>query len=197
MNVLKQLQNSIKGHHVLFLLAVVVAAVAIYQYSNRKSGSISGFTGDLQSTNTPTKQEAAYAAQTEDSQLAVRAPNAAAPLGTNGGFGQVDGVKTNTYGLPAGCAKQETTSPTDLLPKDANNQFNQLNPQGNGDLESVNLLKAGHHMGINTVGSSLRNANLQVRSEPPNPQLNVSPWLNSTISPDLMRIPFEIGCGPQ
>jgi len=197
MNVLKQLQNSIKGHHVLFLLAVVVAAVAIYQYSNRKSGSISGFQGELELSNKPSPQDVALAAQIENEAQAVTPAAPAGPLGTNGGFVQVDGVKTNTYGLPAGCAKQETTNPTDLLPKDVNNQFNQLNPQGNGDLEQMNLLKAGHHMGINTVGSSLRNANLQVRSEPPNPQLNVSPWLNSTISPDLMRIPFELGCGPQ
>ena len=62
---------------------------------------------------------------------------------------------------------------------------------------NVNFLKAGYHVGINTVGTSLRNANLQVRSEPPNPQNQVSPWLNSTISPDLMRVPLEIGCGPQ
>ena len=40
----------------------------------------------------------------------------------------------------------------------------------------------------------MRNANLQVRSEPPNPQTNVSPWMNTTIEPDLMRAPFEIGC---
>jgi hypothetical protein len=62
---------------------------------------------------------------------------------------------------------------------------------------AVNLMKAGSIIGINTVGSSLRNANLQVRSEPPNPQLNVGPWNNTTIAPDLMRVPLEIGCGGQ
>ena len=33
---------------------------------------------------------------------------------------------------------------------------------GAGDLKNVSLLKAGHHIGINTVGQSLRNANLQL-----------------------------------
>jgi hypothetical protein len=61
----------------------------------------------------------------------------------------------------------------------------------------VNLLKAGYNIGIDTVGSSLRNGNLQVRSEPPNPTTIVSPWMNTTIEPDLMRAPLEIGCGPQ
>ena len=67
---------------------------------------------------------------------------------------------------------------------------------GAGDLKNVNLLQAGYHIGIDTVGQSLRNANLQLRSEPPNPQLNVGPWNNTTIEPDFNRRPLEIGCGP-
>ena len=66
---------------------------------------------------------------------------------------------------------------------------------GAGDLQNVSLLKAGYHIGINTVGNSLRNANLQLRSEPANPQLNIGPWNHTTISPDNRR-PLEIGCGP-
>jgi hypothetical protein len=61
----------------------------------------------------------------------------------------------------------------------------------------VNFLNAGYLIGVDTIGSSLRNANLQVRSEPPNPQLIVSPWMNTTIEPDVFRQPLEIGCGPQ
>ena len=50
-----------------------------------------------------------------------------------------------------------------------------------GDLENVSLLKAGSHIGINTVGNSLRNANLQLRAEPANPKGDVGPWMQSTI----------------
>ena len=39
----------------------------------------------------------------------------------------------------------------------------------------------------------LRNANLQLRSEPPNPQVKVSPWLQTTIETDTNRRPLEIG----
>jgi hypothetical protein len=46
------------------------------------------------------------------------------------------------------------------------------------------------HVGVNTIGQSLRNANLQLREEPPNPQDNVSPWLNTTIDRDLLRKPL-------
>ena len=86
---------------------------------------------------------------------------------------------------------------SDLLPVDNNSQWAQLNPAGKGELASINLLKAGFHIGIDTVGQTLRNANLQIRSEPPNPQMNVGPWNNTTISPDLMRTPLELGVGSQ
>ena len=69
-----------------------------------------------------------------------------------------------------------------------------MNPRGNGDLLNVSLLEAGHHIGINTVGQSLRNANLQLRSEPANPQMNIGPWNNTTMGPDVSRRPLEIGC---
>ena len=50
---------------------------------------------------------------------------------------------------------------------------------------------------IDTIGNTLRNANLQLRSEPANPQSNVGPWNNTTIAPDTMRVPLEIGQGKQ
>ena len=80
-----------------------------------------------------------------------------------------------------------------------NDQSNDLNPNellpsnGSSDLNNQNFLmaSAGQHMGVNTVGTSLRNANLQLRSEPPNPRTNVSPWMQTTITPDLERRPLE------
>ena len=81
----------------------------------------------------------------------------------------------------------------DLLPRDVESAWTQVAPSGQGSLSDQNFLTAGFHVGINTVGQSLRNANLQVRSEPPNPQVKVSPWLQSTIEPDSNRRPLEIG----
>lgn len=100
-------------------------------------------------------------------------------------------------GLPPSCSSQPVASPSELLPNDANSEWAKLNPSGSGDLQNVNLLSAGSLIGIDTVGNTLRNANLQVRSEPANPQLNVGPWQNTTIAPDTMRVPLEIGQGPQ
>jgi len=90
---------------------------------------------------------------------------------------------------------KDTMNPEELLPKDNNSMWNQVNPSGEGSLKDRNFLQSGFHIGINTVGQTLRNANLQLRSEPPCPQVKVSPWMNSTIEPDVSRRPFEIaGC---
>lgn len=84
-------------------------------------------------------------------------------------------------------------SAQDLLPQDKSSTWAQVNPEGQGSLANQNFLQAGYHIGINTVGQNLRNANLQLRSEPPAPQVQVSPWMQSTIEPDVSRRPMEIG----
>jgi hypothetical protein len=89
---------------------------------------------------------------------------------------------------------QTVLSPEELLPKGGlGASWAATNPVGLGDLKGQNLLSPSYHYGINTVGQSLRNANLDVRSDPPNPRAAVSPFLNSTIEPDLFRRELEIG----
>ena len=106
---------------------------------------------------------------------------------------------SNMARTPSTCYPQPTLKAEDLLPKEdsaAISEFNLAAPKdGEGILKGVNYLDAGFHVGVNTVGQSLRNANRQLRAEPPNPQVNVSPWLNTTIGPDLMRRPLEDGEG--
>jgi hypothetical protein len=117
--------------------------------------------------------------------------------GGNEVFSAVNGATTSGQGIPSACNKPDAINPADLLPKDNNSEWAQLNPAGKGDLANINLLKAGYHIGIDTVGQSMRNANLQIRSEPPNPQVSVGPWNNSTITGDFMRPSLEIGQGSQ
>ncbi len=82
----------------------------------------------------------------------------------------------------------------DLLPKDAaNTKWAQVNPAGQGDLENVNLLDAGWNFGIDTQGQTLKNPNLQLRSEFANPRVDCGPWNRSTIENDASRRYFEIG----
>jgi len=94
--------------------------------------------------------------------------------------------------LPSECYPKDVLSSADLLPRDANSLWAQVNPSGQGSLADQNFLTAGFHIGINTVGQTLRNANRQLRSEPLNPQVKVSPWMQTTIEPDINRRPLEI-----
>jgi hypothetical protein len=88
---------------------------------------------------------------------------------------------------------QATTNPSDLLPQDQNSQWAALNPVSQGNIAAPDLLQAGYHIGLDTIGQTLKNANLQERSDPIIPKSNIGPWNQSTIEPDLGRVPLEVG----
>ena len=121
----------------------------------------------------------------EDTEDGVDTNESAQTLGTDNGSASAS--------LPKDCFPKDQLTPQELLPADANSTWAQVVPAGQGSVGDQNFLNAGFHVGINTVGQTLRNANLQLRSEPPNPQVKVSPWLQSTIEPDTNRKPMEIG----
>ena len=85
--------------------------------------------------------------------------------------------------------------PCDLLPKPASgsNGWDILDTVGTSIGANPDLLEAGYHAGIDTIGQSLRNANLQVRSDPPIPIVNTGPWNQSTIEPTNLQVPFNLG----
>jgi hypothetical protein len=187
---LEKLQQYMKSHQVLTIIASLVLVWAIYNYSGNKSmfpeymsnGSGSG-------SNRRNKG-------TRNGSGSGGVPM---PVDDSSVYNQLDSVAasaSSSIGLPPNCSGQANINPADLLPKDNNSSWN-LKPMGSGDFLGVNLLNAGYLIGVDTIGSSLRNANLQVRSEPPNPQLQVSPWMNTTIEPDPFSAPLEIGCGPK
>jgi hypothetical protein len=195
MNFLRNLQKSMKAHHLLALLGIVVVIYALSQYSGRKGSPSDGYANNKMNAMSNGNSNGNGNGNLGMMGGGVAMP--ANPAGQNEVFSSVTDIKTSSYGLPPSCSRGTISDPADLLPKDTNSQWAQLNPAGGADFKNVNLLKAGYNIGIDTVGSSLRNGNLQVRSEPPNPTTIVSPWMNTTIEPDLMRAPLEIGCGPQ
>jgi hypothetical protein len=93
---------------------------------------------------------------------------------------------------PASCFPRDSLNPGELLPKEQG-EYAAFAPMGQGNLAGRNFLEAGKQIGIDTVGQSLRNANYQLRSEPPNPRMSVSVFNNSTIAPDNSRRQLEIG----
>ena len=110
-----------------------------------------------------------------------------------GGTGGYSSFDANEQAAQS-CFPRDRLTADDLLPKDAaDSKWARINPSGGGNIGDQNYLTAGYHVGVNTVGQSLRNANLQLRSEIPNPQNAVGPWMISTIEPDLRQNVLEIG----
>lgn len=203
-------QNLIIG-----LIVLAVAVFVVYSYAPKFRGMLSGlgmegFTangnGKKNGVKTPgangvplkTDSAPAMKALAMANPSATPAPAPAKPAVAAGAeafsdyasFGSADNMAGGAK-KPAGCYPREQLMATDLLPQDVNSQWAQVNPQGSGDLQGKNFLSAGALIGVNTIGQSLRNSNLQLRSEPANPQVQVGPWLQSTIEPDLSRRPLE------
>uniref|UniRef100_A0A6C0LR33 Minor capsid protein P11 C-terminal conserved region domain-containing protein n=1 Tax=viral metagenome TaxID=1070528 RepID=A0A6C0LR33_9ZZZZ len=51
-------------------------------------------------------------------------------------------------------------------------------------IKGTHLIHPKVHMGVNTVGNSLKNGTHDIRGDIANPKINVSPWLQSSIEPD-------------
>ena len=157
----------------LVILVVVIAVLVGLQFlsSGRVSilndGAVSALSPEVESVN---------AAQEEDNEQP-------APVNNMDAMQEMDDAPSSL--------KKDTLAPSELLPSKVGEWANAY-PAMNA-LKGKNFLQSGHHVGVNTVGQTLRNANMQLRSEPPNPQVKVSPWQQSTIEPDVNRKPLEIG----
>lgn len=182
----KNVLKGLSSNHIIGLLALIFIILALGMYSQNKTTFFSGMSNN-ETNNGENEKEVSM-----NNNLGEVKPSSS--MGENNNQASVSFNSHNQ--LPANCSSQAVANPADLLPKDTNSAWAKLNPSGSGDLENVNLLKSGYHIGIDTVGQSLRNANLQLRSEPANPQVNVGPWNNTTIEPDLMRVPLELGAAP-
>jgi hypothetical protein len=93
----------------------------------------------------------------------------------------------------AGYSVQQVANPSELLPNDANSQWASLNPVNQSNPQMPDLLQAGYHIGLDTIGQTMKNANQQLRSDPVISKSDTGPWNQSTIEPDLMRVPLEVG----
>jgi len=111
----------------------------------------------------------------------------------------VEGTEVKDEAVESNEAPQVTApvnqSPSDLLPGPASgkNGWDVLDSVGTSAGANPDLLEAGHHSGIDTVGQSLRNANLQVRSDPQIPVADTGPWNQTTIEASNVQVPFNLG----
>ena len=148
------------------------------------------------------KKEVVANPHSEGSDASSNAPMGAAPAAhsqpfvgsTTEGFADLEpeSMPFPAASAPANCYPKNQLKPDELLPGDPNSKWAQVNPSASGDIAGKNFLSAGALIGVNTVGQSNRNANYDLRAAPPNPQVVVSPFMQTTIGPDLQRRPLDI-----
>jgi hypothetical protein len=115
--------------------------------------------------------------------------------GANVGNSMPAPVNGDSLSVPAAAANGMGIA-SSLLPRDvaAQEDFGEFAPDD--ILKGQNYLNPRALIGYpETIGGALRNANQQIRSEPPNPRDPVSIFNTSTIVPDQMRPAFELGQG--
>ena len=179
-----QFLKRIKPDHILGILALIFVAVLLLNYTKGKNLLSLPMTNRLDYSHinaqsaeiAPTSNSSTYAPYNGTSNTSV-ATSADSPSNIN-----------------MNSANKAIPNPSDLLPINNNNLWANSIPQADADLKNINLLNPSQLVGINTQGSSLRNSNLQLRSEPANPRMNTNcPWNISTIETDQFRKPLEIG----
>jgi hypothetical protein len=104
-----------------------------------------------------------------------------------GGYAPASLEGTN-IDLSSSCAQNSGTGlASSLLPREVASQedFGEFAPDD--ILKGQNFLDPRQQIGFpETLGGTLRNANQQIRADPPNPK-QAFVWNNSTIVPDLMQ----------
>ena len=161
---------------VLVLVGFILLAVVFMYYSTGKMT-----VRDSMEDGTNTKKEEEQEEPSNPIESATQAVN--------------DVVASTTGTEPfTGYSDKDVANPSELLPKDDNSQWSSLNPVSQSNPQMPDLLQAGYHIGLDTIGQTMKNANLQLRSDPVIQKADSGPWNQSTIEPDLMRVPLEVGC---
>lgn len=172
MSVMKKFPKGLKPEYILGIITLVVVGFALFNYSEQKNIYQSPMTSGPSNLG-----------------FSDVIPNQVSSQTINGQQNNAPAISSDSNVI-----NKAVSNPSDLLPNDTNNSWANMNPVGNADLRNVNLLNPTQLTGINTQGSSLRNPNLQLRSEPPNPRMNTNcPWNISTIEGDQFRKTLEIG----
>jgi|TARA_B100000900_G_scaffold343358_1_gene307046 hypothetical protein len=88
-------------------------------------------------------------------------------------------------------AAASVNKPSDLLPTNSNSELVGSFKTEEGQFPG-NLLESGAHIGLDTVSSSMRNANLQLRADPSIPKKSGCWWGESTINADPNPIGIKV-----
>lgn len=177
-------KNKNKLFNILMILGLVALVAFLMKYNNDKNSDYVGMRNlspmTLRDENKEKNDSEGEKSQ-ENGVVGASAPD------TND-YLNVSGMNVSKPKVSS-CNNEPVMNPKELLPSDSE----WANVAPTKGLENVSFLSAGHNFGTNTVGSSLRNANLQIRSEPVIQKVNTGPWNESTIDADTTRKAMEIG----
>jgi hypothetical protein len=158
--------NKKNAFGVLLALGLVVLVVVLVQYNSDKSSVYDGMTDN----SFPVIDNAAL----------VEPQTGSSSLQTASTLSQESYLPVPNSGNQQSPQGNMNLSSNDLLPQDSNSEWASVNPASN-DLQGINLLTAGQMIGINTVGTCLKNGNKQLlRPEPAIPKQDIGPWNQST-----------------
>lgn len=95
----------------------------------------------------------------------------------------------------ATCGSNQNCEPEDLfdvdkyLPQEVNDDWFEVQPEPIS-VKNRHLINITKPIGINTIGSSLKNSSYDIRGSPACPKFVVAPWLQSSIEPDVNLKPL-------
>ena len=177
---LKGLQKFFTKDRVMILVIFILLAMFLLYYSTGK-------TTVFDSMDNGTMGSSSSESSTSAPLMSISQPSESGNV-QSGGV-QSSSSSNSTY------AVQQVANPSELLPNDVNSQWATLNPSSQNNPQTPDLLQAGIHIGLDTVGQTMKNPNLQLRSDPIIDKKDVGPWNMSTVEPDLLRQPLEVGQG--
>lgn len=166
--------------NLVLIIALLIGVVGVGVYSFNK----------VPKMDTMTAEEPAQDKEDIEAPLTNVAP--AKPMGQNSDYLRVQGLEsTSAKGLPP--VNKNINTPSDLIPSDPNSEWAAQNPVGAGSLKDVSLITPQQQIGVNSVGSCNRNANLQLRPDPCIPKMNTGPFNQSTIEGCQQQRSFDLG----
>lgn len=183
--------KSKNGKWVLVIIVVLLIIWALSSYSSSKRGVVD----NMYSSAGPAMASQSMGQSSANSlpPLSAASVNASSAPVSTGSSGSAMPTASSCSG---GYNLAPVADPASLLPSDPNaSQWAALNPSNMTNPMIPSLLQAGGLIGLDTIGQTLKNANLQLRSDPLIVKQSLSPWNNSTYEPNIGQVPLELGCG--
>lgn len=108
---------------------------------------------------------------------------------SNGGYAVFKNKGRATCGSNQNCEPEDLFDVDKYLPQEVNDDWFEVQPEPIS-VKNRHLINITKPIGINTIGTSLKNASYDIRGTPANPKYVVSPFLNSSIEPDVNLKPL-------